>query len=330
MIITQTPLRIGLLGGGTDLPGYYREHGGRVLNCAIDKYVYVIVKERFDDDIYVNYSKKEIVSRVEDLEHELVREAMQVAGVMSGVEITTLADIPSAGGSGLGSSSAVTVGLLNALFAYQGRQVSAEELAEQACIIEIERCGKPIGKQDQYIAALGGMRDIRFGPGDEVVAEELRLCAADRRTLQQQIMLFYTGITRSADAILAEQNANMDVTRPQLDLLRDLAGFAAEQLRIGDVDALGPMLRESWEVKRKLASGVSNDQIDRAVARALDAGASGAKLTGAGGGGFLLVICPMERQRRVRESLTGMRELPVKLDRLGSRVVLNLLRDIWG
>jgi len=330
MIITQTPLRIGLLGGGTDLPGYYREHGGRVLNCAIDKYVYVIVKERFDDDIYVNYSKKEIVSRVEDLEHELVREAMQVTGVMSGVEITTLADIPSAGGSGLGSSSAVTVGLLNALFAYQGRQVSAEELAEQACIIEIERCGKPIGKQDQYIAALGGMRDIRFGPGDEVVAEELRLCAADRRTLQQQIMLFYTGITRSADAILAEQNANMDVTRPQLDLLRDLAGFAAEQLRIGDVDALGPMLRESWEVKRKLASGVSNDQIDRAVARALDAGASGAKLTGAGGGGFLLVICPMERQRRVRESLTGMRELPVKLDRLGSRVVLNLLRDIWG
>jgi len=330
MIITQTPLRIGLLGGGTDLPGYYREHGGRVLNCAIDKYVYVIVKERFDDDIYVNYSKKEIVSRVEDLEHELVREAMQVTGVMSGVEITTLADIPSAGGSGLGSSSAVTVGLLNALFAYQGRQVSAEELAEQACIIEIERCGKPIGKQDQYIAALGGMRDIRFGPGDEVVAEELRLCAADRRTLQQQIMLFYTGITRSADAILAEQNANMDVTRPQLDLLRDLAGFAAEQLRIGDVDALGPMLRESWEAKRKLASGVSNDQIDRAVSRALDAGASGAKLTGAGGGGFLLVICPMERQRRVRESLTGMRELPVKLDRLGSRVVLNLLRDIWG
>ena len=179
MIITQTPLRIGLLGGGTDLPGYYREHGGRVLNCALDKYVYVIVKQRFDDDIYVNYSKKEIVSRVEDLEHELVREAMQMTGVANGVEITTLADIPSAG-SGLGSSSAVTVGLLHALFAYQGRQVSAEELAERACTIEIERCGKPIGKQDQYIAALGGIRDIRFGPGDEVVAEELGLPAAER------------------------------------------------------------------------------------------------------------------------------------------------------
>ena len=174
MIITQTPLRIGLLGGGTDLPGYYREHGGRVLNCAIDKYIYVIVKQRFDDDIYVNYSKKEIVSRVEDLEHELVREAMRMTGVAGGVEITTLADIPSAG-SGLGSSSAVTVGLLHALSAYQGRQMTAEELAEQACAIEIERCGKPIGKQDQYIAALGGIRDIRFGPGDEVVAGELVL-----------------------------------------------------------------------------------------------------------------------------------------------------------
>jgi D-glycero-alpha-D-manno-heptose-7-phosphate kinase len=329
MIITQTPLRIGLLGGGTDLPGYYREHGGRVLNCALDKYVYVIVKQRFDDDIYVNYSKKEIVSRVEDLEHELVREAMRMTGVAGGVEITTLADIPSAG-SGLGSSSAVTVGLLHALFAYQGRQVSAEELAERACSIEIERCGKPIGKQDQYIAALGGIRDIRFGPGDEVVAEELDLGPADRWALQHQIMLFYTGVTRSANTILAEQSANIEATRPQLDLLRDLAGFAAERLRNGEVDAIGPALRESWEAKRKLASGVSNEQIDRAVTRALDAGASGAKLTGAGGGGFLLVICPVERQRAVRESLAEMRELPVKLDRLGSRVVLNVLRDIWG
>src|SRR5246127_1003503 len=216
MIITQTPLRIGLLGGGTDLPDYYHGSGGRVLNCAIDKYVYVIVKQRFDDDIYVNYSQKEIVSRVEDLEHELVREAMRMTGVASGVEITTLADIPSAG-SGLGSSSAVAVGLLHALFAYRGRQVTAEELADRACAIEIDRCGKPIGKQDQYIAAYGGVRDIRFGPGEEVVAEEVQLQAADRRALQQQVMLFYTGVTRSANTILAEQNANMAAVRPQLD-----------------------------------------------------------------------------------------------------------------
>ena len=330
MIITQTPLRIGLLGGGTDLPDYYREHGGRVLNCAIDKYIYVIVKQRFDDDIYVNYSKKEIVSRVDDVEHELVREAMLMTGVTGGVEITTLADIPSAGGSGLGSSSAVTVGLLNALFTYQGHQVSAEELAQRACTIEIDRCGKPIGKQDQYIAAFGGIRDLRFGPGEEVVAEELGLPAVERRVLQHQIMLFYTGVTRSADIILAEQNANIVATRPQLHVLRDLAGFAVDRLRSGDVDAIGPALRESWEAKRKLASGVSNGQIDDAVGRALDAGASGAKLTGAGGGGFLLVICPMEQQRAVRRSLADMRELPIKLDRLGSRVVLNVMRDIWS
>ena len=329
MIITQTPLRIGLLGGGTDLPDYYREHGGRVLNCAIDKYVYVIVKQRFDDEIYVNYSKKEIVSRVEDLEHELVREAMWMTGVTNGVEITTLADIPSSG-SGLGSSSAVTVGLLHALFAYRGRQVTAEELADRACTIEIDRCGKPIGKQDQYIAAYGGIRDIRFGPGDQVAAEELELPPAARRDLQRHLMLFYTGVTRSANSILAEQTANIKATRDQLDILRDLAGLAVDRLRSGDVDAVGEAMRKGWEAKRQLATGISNAQVDSAVDRALEAGATGAKLTGAGGGGFLLVICPMERQRAVRSSLADMRELPVKLDRLGSRIVLNVLRDIWG
>ena len=329
MIITQTPLRIGLLGGGTDLPDYYRERGGRVLNCAIDKYIYVIVKQRFDDEIYINYSKKEIVERVEDIEHELVREAMFMTGVTGGVEITTLADIPSAG-SGLGSSSSVTVGLLHALYAYQGHQVSATELAERACTIEIERCGKPIGKQDQYIAAFGGIRDLRFGPGEEVAADELDLDPAYRRSLQRQILLFYTGITRSANTILAEQSANIKTMHAELDLLRDLAGQAVGLLSGGHVDALGPMLRESWEAKRKLASGVSNDQIDVAISRALAAGATGVKVTGAGGGGFLVVISPVERQRAVRESLRDMQELPIKLDRLGSRVILNVLRDIWS
>jgi D-glycero-alpha-D-manno-heptose-7-phosphate kinase len=329
MIITQTPLRIGLLGGGTDLPDYYRKHGGRVLNCAIDKYIYVIVKQRFDDEIYVNYSKKEIVSNVADLEHELVREAMLMTGVTRGVEITTLADIPSAG-SGLGSSSAVTVGLLNALFTYQGHNVPSAELAERACEIEIERCGKPIGKQDQYIAALGGIRDLRFGPGEEVAHDEVRLEPAALRSLQQQIMLFYTGVTRSANTILAEQNAKVETTRPQLDFLRDLAGFAADRLREGDIDAIGEAVRQSWEAKRKLAAGVSNDAIDSAVSRALDAGAAGVKVSGAGGGGFMLVLCPMERQRAVRESLAYMQELPVKLDRLGTRVMLNVVREIWS
>ena len=216
VIITQTPLRVGLVGGGTDLPGYYREHGGRVLNAAIDKYVYVIVKQRFDDEIYVNYSTKEIVSRVEDLQHELVREAMHMAGVSGGVEITTLADIPSAG-SGLGSSSSVTVGLLHALFAYQGRQVTAEELADRACAIEIDRCRKPIGKQDQYAAAFGGICDIHFGPGDRVVVDQLKLTSPVRRQIQDELLLFFTGITRSADTILGEQTANIADRLPQLE-----------------------------------------------------------------------------------------------------------------
>ena len=330
MIITQTPLRIGLLGGGTDLPGYYREHGGRVLNCALDKYVYVIVKQRFDDDIYVNYSKKEIVSRVEDLEHELVREAMRMTGVTNGVEITTLADIPSAG-SGLGSSSAVTVGLLHALFAYQGRQVTAEELAERACMIEIELCGKPIGKQDQYIAAFGGIRDIRFGPGDEVVAEELELSAAaapdspaaDHALLhghhpERELRSWPSRTRTSKPPVLSSTSC---ATSPGLP---SSGCAAATWTRSALRCARAGRPSGSWRRECRI------DQIDMAVSRALDAGASGAKLTGAGGGGFLLVICPMERQRAVRESLADMQELPVKLDRLGSRVVLNVLRDIWG
>jgi D-glycero-alpha-D-manno-heptose-7-phosphate kinase len=328
VIVTQTPLRIGLVGGGTDLPDYYREHGGRVLNAAIDKYVYVIVKQRFDDDIYVNYSTKEIVSRVEDLQHELVREAMHMAGVRGGVEITTLADIPSAG-SGLGSSSSVTVGLLHALFAYQGKQVSAEELAERACAIEIDRCRKPIGKQDQYVAAFGGICDIHFGPGDRVDVDEVRLPPPLRRRLQGELLLFFTGITRSADTILGEQTANVGDRLPQLNQLRDLAGEAADGLRSGDLSAVGTALCKSWQAKRTLAAGVSNRQIDDAVEAVLEAGASGAKVTGAGGGGFFLVACVVENQRAVRDRLAHMKELPITLEPLGSRVIFNVHRDIW-
>ncbi|MGH9920557.1 MAG: GHMP kinase [Nitrososphaerales archaeon] len=329
MIITQTPLRIGLVGGGTDLPQYYRQHGGRVLNCAIDKYVYVIVKERFDDDIYVNYSKTEVVGKVMEIEHELVREAMRMASVERGVEITMLADIPSSG-SGLGSSSSITVGLLQALYAYRGRQVDSEDLAEQACEIEIERCGKPIGKQDQYVAALGGIRDLKFGPGEEVQADEIVLETPQLRAFQAELMLFYTGITRSADTILREQRANVGTTLAQLGTLRDLAGRAACRLAEADINGVGRAVREGWEAKRELASGVTTAQIDHAVTAALEAGASGAKVTGAGGGGFLLVICPVQRQARVRERLVNMRELPIKVDRFGSRIVLNMMREIWS
>jgi D-glycero-alpha-D-manno-heptose-7-phosphate kinase len=329
VIVTQTPLRIGLVGGGTDLPAYYRQHGGRVLNAAIDKYVYVIVKQRFDNEIYVNYSKKEIVSSVQEIQHELVREAMYMTGVTGGVEITTLADIPSAG-SGLGSSSSVTVGLLQALFAYQGQQVSAEELADRACAIEIDRCRKPIGKQDQYAAAYGGICDIHFGPGDKVFVDEIRMPPPLRRQMQDELLLFFTGITRNANTILGEQTANIGDRLMQLGQLRDLAGEAARGLREGDIDALGVALNKSWEAKRTLATGVSSAQIDDAVEAALSAGAAGAKVTGAGGGGFLLVVCPLEAQRAVRERLASLQELPIKLEPLGSRVIFNVHRDIWS
>ncbi|MFC7360833.1 GHMP family kinase ATP-binding protein [Nocardioides astragali] len=329
MIITQTPLRLGLVGGGTDLPAYYREHGGRVLNTAIDKYVYVIVKQRFDDDIYINYSQKEIVTRVEDIQHDLVREAMHMTGVRSGVEITTLADIPSAG-SGLGSSSAVTVGLLHALFTYQGHQVTAAELADRACTIELDRCGKPIGKQDQYAAAYGGVCDMRFGPGDNVTVDRIRLEPREHHRLQDELLLFYTGVTRSADTILKEQTANVGDRLQQLHRLRDLAGEAAGGLRTGDHGSLGRALAESWIAKRELASGVSNELLDDYVERALKAGATGAKVAGAGGGGFVLVTCPVEHHSAVRDEMAPMKELPVKIEPSGSRVIFNVHRDIWG
>lgn len=329
MIITQTPLRVGLVGGGTDLPAYYREHGGRVLNAAIDKYVYVVLKQRFDDMVYVNYSKKEIVSRVEEIQHDLVREAMHMAGVRRGVEITTLADIPSSG-SGLGSSSSVAVGLLHALFTYQGQQVSSRELAERACTIELDRCAKPIGKQDQYAAAYGGICDLRFGPGDGVAVSQIRLEPRIHRRFQSELLLFYTGVTRSADVILKEQTANISTRVAELNLLRDLAGEASDGLRGGDTAAVGAALAKSWEAKRALASGVTNEALDDAVDRAMQAGAAGAKIAGAGGGGFVLVMCPVERQSAVRAAMDEMQELPVKIDPMGSRVVLNVHRDIWG
>lgn len=289
----------------------------------------MVVKQRFDDDIYVNYSRKEIVSRVADVEHDLVREAMNMTGVRGGVEITTLADIPSAG-SGLGSSSAVTVGLLHALFAYQGRQVSAEELADRACTIEIDRCRKPIGKQDQYAAAFGGICDLRFGPGDRIAVDQIRLPAASQRQLQSELMLFYTGITRVADTILEEQNANVAVKLTQLHHLRDLAGEAADGLRAGDVESVGVAMNKSWEVKRQLASGISTAQLDDAVEGALAAGATGAKITGAGGGGFVLVSCPAERQAAVRAAVAPMKDLPISIDPYGSRVIFNVHREIWS
>lgn len=327
MLITQTPLRISLAGGGTDFPAYFRRQGGGVVSSAIDKFIYVILNQRFDDMIYLSYSKKEIVSSVDEIKHELVREAMRVAGVEKGVEIAIMADIPSEG-SGLGSSSSLTVGLLNAFYAYRGVQVTAEQLAREACQIEIERCGKPIGIQDQYIAAYGGMRAFGFQPDDQVRVDDLS-CGRTRQELSSRLLLFYTNKTRQADVILREQNARTDLNVAALDVLRQQAADCRGFVEHGELDRIGELMAENWRIKKKLASTISNADLDRMVDRALAGGAVGCKICGAGGGGFLLVYCRAEKQDALRQAMAEYREMPFFLERSGSKVIFNVEGYEW-
>lgn len=324
MIISQTPVRISFLGGGTDIADFYLQDGGAVLSSAIDKYVFVILKERFDDLIYVNYSSKEIVEDVSQLKHDLIREAMRLTGVSKGVEITTLADIPSEG-AGLGSSSSITVGLLQALYTYQGLIKTAEDLAREACQIEIDILGKPIGKQDQYIAAYGNLRFITFSR-EGVVVEKVCLDGEGKRRLSQNLMLFFTGRTRSADSILEEQRRNIDLRLDELRYMKALAAEAKACLLQGAWDEFGCLLDQGWQNKKSLAQGITNPELDGMYEAAKKAGALGGKLTGAGGGGFLLLYCLPSRQEDVRQALRHLRELPFQLERDGSKVIFNIRR----
>jgi len=325
MIITQTPLRISFAGGGTDFYEFFEANGGAVVSTAIDKFVYCVVKERFDDKIYINWSKKEIVDSVDQIEHELVREAMRKVGVTKGVEISFLSDIPSEG-SGLGSSGSVTVGVLHALHCFIGETPTAEQLAAEACEIEIGKLGKPIGIQDQYIAAYGGLRCFEFGPGRNIKTSTVNIPRASLEDLDNMLMLFFTGKTRKADSILSQQRANIS---GQLDTLREMTRQAREVrqlLESGHVDAFGPLLHRGWEAKRRLAPGVSNSELDEQYKRALAAGATGGKIAGAGGGGFFLLCVPTECRPAVRHALEKLHEIPFPLERGGSRVVLNMQR----
>ena len=285
MIITQTPLRISFAGGGTDFASFYRKEEGRVISSAIDKYVFVILKERFDDKIYINYSQKEIVDHVDEIQHELVREAMRKTGVDHGVEITFLADIPSEG-SGLGSSGSVTVGLLNALYAYIGVFQPAEVLAGEACEIEIDVLGKPIGRQDQYIVAYGGLCHFIFNPDGSVDVERIRgLNGRIWRRFGANLLLFYTDRTRKSEAILGEQKDRTEENREKLRGMRGLVSEVRQCLVEEDLDRVGSLLHQGWMDKRALASRITDEYIDRLYERALDAGALGGKISGAGGGG---------------------------------------------
>ncbi|NLE75614.1 MAG: GHMP kinase, partial [Chloroflexi bacterium] len=296
-----------------------------VLSSAIDKYIFVIIKARFDDKIRVGYTRTEMVDSVDQVEHELVREALRLTGIARGVEIATMADIPSAG-SGLGSSSTVTVGLLNAMHAYNGESQTAETLARQACQIEIETLGKPIGVQDQYIAAYGGLRFMEFLPDGRVAVQPVGLADDLQRRLNGNLMLFWTGIDRSASDILTEQKSQIADRLPYLQEVKALAQQARAALLAGEIDELGRILHRNWECKKQFASRVTNAQIDGMYEAALAAGALGGKITGAGGGGFLLLYCPRERQPAVRAALHGFRELPFHLERDGSKVIFNIRR----
>jgi D-glycero-alpha-D-manno-heptose-7-phosphate kinase len=325
MIITQTPLRISFFGGGTDLKGFYAQEEGCVLSSAIDKGIFVIIKQRFDAKVRVGYTRTELVESIDELQHELVREALRLTGLCRQVEVGTMGDIPSTG-SGLGSSSTVTVGLLNAIHTYLGQPQNLEALARQACHIEINVLGKPIGKQDQYIAAYGGLRFIRFLPDEQVVVEKIDLPEEERIRFGQQLMLFYTNNARLAETILAEQRANID---NRLDVLREMKqqAYQGRQLLLaGALEEFGCLMHRGWELKKQMASKITNSAIDDMYAGARRAGALGGKITGAGGGGFLLLFCPVSQQQAVRTALRGLRELPFRLEPDGTRVILNYRR----
>lgn len=328
MIISKTPLRISFVGGGTDLPSFYEKDFGAVLSCAIDKYMYVIIKERFDDLIVLNWSKKEIVNSVDEIEHDLIREVMRKTGIDKAVELTTIADIPSEG-SGLGSSSSLTVGLLNVFYTFKGMQISPERLAREACEIEIDIVGKPIGKQDHYAATFGGLNEIIFYKEGSVKINRINFTNDNLRILGSNLLLFYTGMTRSADTILIKQKEKSDVLFDTLLDMRNQVSVLKDCLENGASDSIGLIMKKGWAMKKSLFLPISNRQIDEMYERALEAGATGGKICGAGGGGFLLLYVPREKQNAVREALREYREFPFMLERHGSRIIFNQMNNYW-
>ncbi len=320
MIITKTPLRISFAGGGTDIPEYYHINGGAVVSATINKYMYITVNPKFDGSIRVSYSKTEIVPKVEALNHEIVKACMEMVGIKGGIEITSIADIPS--GTGLGSSSAFTVGLLNALYTYMGNTLSAEELARRACEIEIDILKHPIGKQDQYAVAYGGLNYFRFHKDETVERDRIWLPDVDMRNMTAKLMLFYTGFTHNANEILTEQKAHMCDKIETMDGIKKLAGIMSHKLMEDGFDSsFGQALQEGWMKKQRMASSITNPEIDKLYQKAINAGAGGGKLLGAGGGGFILFYVEPGYQDKVREALSGLKEIEFHVTKYGSRVV---------
>ncbi|MGI8545780.1 MAG: GHMP kinase [Gemmatimonadaceae bacterium] len=323
MIISRTPLRISFVGGGSDLPAFFSQEPGAVVTTAIDKYIYINVNKKFDHKIRASYSVTEIVDHVDELQHELIREAMTVVEIEGVIEITSISDIPSSG-TGLGSSSTYSVGLLNALYAYTGRYAGAERLARESCMIEIERCGKPIGKQDQYIAGYGGLQYIQFNPDGSVFVDPIICSGTTRARLQERLLMLYTGLTRSADGVLAEQQKNTESDHARRDALRAMTMQARdlrEELCRDNIDSFGEILHAAWQMKMTLASGISNARINDWYERARSHGAIGGKILGAGGGGRLLLYAPPERHGEILSALPELRHVPFRFEPQGSKII---------
>ena len=322
MIISRTPLRVSFCGGGTDIDEFSlsESSGGRVVSTAINKYVYVTMNQRFDDRIRISYSSMEDVDSVSHIQHGLVREAMRLTGIESGVEITTIAAIPGRG-TGLGSSSSVTVGLLNAMHSFQGRNPSKEQLAEEACKIEIEIMGAPIGRQDQYAASFGGINSIRFGErGVSVEPIEIENDLASR--VSSNFTLVFTGMTRSASKVLSEESEDELDKNSRMRVIREHADKAAIMFQNGDLDSIGDLLNETWNAKRGLSSLITNQSIDELHGRVMSSGAKGAKLLGAGYGGFLLVYGDDGLREDLQIELgPEYRMFPLEIDFSGSVII---------
>lgn len=323
MIISRTPLRMSFVGGGSDLPSFYREFGGAVVTTAVDKYMYITVNKRFDAGIRVSYSKTEEVEHAYQIKHPLIRAALEMTGIEGGIEMASMADIPSRG-TGLGSSSSFTIGLLHALYGFQHRYASAESLAQQSCRIEIDICGEPIGKQDQYAAAFGGLNYIRFHPDDSVSVDPILCAGTTLRQLQDQILVFYTGRCRSAGELLQKQTQQVQAAGPAQRALRRMVALAHDlkvALESNTLDTFGEVLHENWVLKRGLAAGISDDTIDQWYEAGRRAGATGGKLLGAGGGGFLMFFAPRERHDAIAFALPGLRKTDFRFEFNGTQII---------
>lgn len=322
MIIVKTPTRVSFSGGGSDLPAFYKKHGGAVLSAGLSRFVYLSIHPYFyPNKTICKYSKSEIVDTLSDLQHPIFRVLLEKFGI-NGVEITSTADVPA--GTGLGSSSSFTVGLLHALYAYTSKYVSPSRLATEACHAEIELLGEPIGKQDQYAAAFGGLNVYRFKQDGNVTVEPVILSLEAMNRLRENLLMFYTGDLRSASVILAEQGKNIvnddEKEKAQLAISR-LTDQLHRELTNENIDAMGPLLHENWELKQHLASGITNLLIDEAYKKALSAGAAGGKLLGAGGGGFLLFYVPEHRHNAVKNALSHLRYMEFGFSHSGSTII---------